>query len=61
MMQLSFREVILWVLDSNGKARAFYERLGMHSQDGAARPVETGGKAFAEIGYRVTPQCATRE
>ena len=43
--------LVLYVLDSNQQARAFYESRGWHN-DGAQKEDEIGGQKVAEIRYR---------
>jgi ribosomal protein S18 acetylase RimI-like enzyme len=45
-----FSDAVLWVLEDNGRARAFYERNGWRA-DGARRTSERGGKATEEVRY----------
>lgn len=44
-------EVILWVLDSNERARRFYERRGF-DLDHAYRPINIAGDELVEVRYR---------
>jgi ribosomal protein S18 acetylase RimI-like enzyme len=46
-----YAEATLWVLDSNQRARGFYERRGW-SPDGAVKHGERGGSAITELRYR---------
>jgi GNAT superfamily N-acetyltransferase len=46
-----FTEVTLWVLDSNDRARRFYERAGF-TADGATKDDEVGGAPITEVRYR---------
>lgn len=46
-----YGEAILWCLEANARARAFYEQLGWH-QDGATEMREIGGREVAEVRYR---------
>ena len=46
-----FREVLLWVLEENRRARRFYERAGF-SCSGERREDKMGGKLFGEVFYR---------
>jgi GNAT superfamily N-acetyltransferase len=45
------RDVILWVLEDNPRARRFYGAAGWHL-DGARRPIEIFGVSVPEIRYR---------
>lgn len=45
-----FREMALWVLKDNGRARGFYERAGF-LPDGAEEPFEVGGASVPEVRY----------
>lgn len=44
-------ELLLWVLEGNARARAFYERAG-YACDGVARPDEYDGVVAVEVRYR---------
>ncbi|HEY7224577.1 MAG TPA: GNAT family N-acetyltransferase [Micromonosporaceae bacterium] len=46
-----FREATLWVLETNDRARRFYEAVGW-SLDGQRRVDESYGFALAEVRYR---------
>jgi len=46
-----FGQAVLWVLDSNERARRFYRAAGW-SPDGAARPDTIGGAEVTEVRYR---------
>jgi len=46
-----YREATLWVLDSNARARHFYEREGWHA-DGSEREDELEGFTLRELRYR---------
>jgi ribosomal protein S18 acetylase RimI-like enzyme len=47
------RTLVLWVLDGNARAIAFYERRGFRP-DGWRRPIERGGHPAVQLRYRVT-------
>lgn len=54
LRERGFTEVTLWVLDSNARARAFYERQGFRLDGDAEQwsdPQSTGG-ALREVRYR---------
>ena len=46
-----YRDVVLWVLESNVKARAFYEKISFEP-DGVAKNIEIGESAYRELRYR---------
>jgi RimJ/RimL family protein N-acetyltransferase len=46
-----YDEVVLWVLERNAPARAFYERLGF-APDGATKVLEDGDWRATEMRYR---------
>jgi ribosomal protein S18 acetylase RimI-like enzyme len=46
-----YRELTLWVLSSNTRARAFYESMGLVS-DGAEKLERSNGHALHELRYR---------
>ena len=48
---LGHRDVVLWVLEDNPRARAFYERAGW-TADGTRRPIEVFGREVPEVRYR---------
>jgi RimJ/RimL family protein N-acetyltransferase len=50
MRELGFREVVLWVLDDNPRARRFYEAAGWRA-DGQRRPIEVLGQTVPEVRY----------
>ena len=50
LWEMGCREVSLWVLEENRRARAFYERQGF-SLSGAALDCEVGGKELREVRY----------
>ncbi|MFI6102352.1 GNAT family N-acetyltransferase [Lentzea sp. NPDC051213] len=45
------KDVIVWVLDGNARARRFYERLGFRV-DGATRTQTVGSAVLEEVRYR---------
>ncbi|MFF0749210.1 GNAT family N-acetyltransferase [Streptomyces sp. NPDC004267] len=49
-----FREAALWVLEGNGRARAFYEAAGW-LPDGMSAVEETGGLPLRELRYTCGP------
>ncbi len=57
LVELGYRDVVLWVLDDNPRARRFYEAAGWRS-DGAARPIEIFGHEVPEVRYRKQLQVA---
>jgi ribosomal protein S18 acetylase RimI-like enzyme len=46
-----FSQAVLWVLDTNERARRFYQAAGW-SRDGAAKPDTIGGTEVTEVRYR---------
>lgn len=50
---LGMREVVLWVLRTNQRARAFYENLGW-KPDGQTTTADYGGIALEALCYRRT-------
>jgi ribosomal protein S18 acetylase RimI-like enzyme len=53
LRQHGYATALLWVLESNDRARAFYERHGWES-DGARKPHDFGGVQLVEVRYRKT-------
>ncbi|MEM9466428.1 MAG: GNAT family N-acetyltransferase [Actinomycetota bacterium] len=51
MQRRGFTAAVLWVLEANPRARAFYERQGWFA-DGGRKIEEIGGVELAEIRYR---------
>lgn len=49
-----FRGLVLWVLEANARARAFYERLGFERDPARGFTRSFGGVELAEICYRMT-------
>lgn len=47
-----FAQAMLWVLDTNGPARRFYERAGWRA-DGGSRVEHRGGAELLEVRYRL--------
>lgn len=51
LRERGYRDVILWVLEDNPRARLFYEAAGWQA-DGGRRPIEIFGVSVPEIRYR---------
>lgn len=51
LAEQGFRDVLLWVLEENRRARRFYEKHGFRSA-GVFMEQETGGKLLREALYR---------
>jgi GNAT superfamily N-acetyltransferase len=51
LRRLGHRDVVLWVLEDNPRARPFYERAGW-ATDGAKRAIEIFGNEVPEVRYR---------
>ena len=51
---------VLWVLESNTRARAFYEHNGW-TFDGASKSEHLGGRELCELRYAYTPTSPTRD
>jgi GNAT superfamily N-acetyltransferase len=51
LRELGYRDVILWVLEDNPRARRFYEIAGWHP-DGGRRQSEVAGGSLPEVRYR---------
>jgi len=51
LAQRGYREVTLWVLDTNQRARSFYESAGW-VPDGATKTEELPGAVLREVRYR---------
>ena len=47
-----FRALVLWVVETNDRARAFYERKGMRP-DGAEQDHSLGAESLHEVRYRM--------
>jgi GNAT superfamily N-acetyltransferase len=54
--QAGYEQATLWVLDTNVRARRFYETKGWHS-DGSVKQDEARGFAVTEIRYRRAVNC----
>lgn len=52
LLRPGFAEATLWVLDSNARARAFYEKHGWHA-DGATKQDDRGDAVLSEVRYRL--------
>lgn len=50
LKSLGYRDVFLWVLEENSRARAFYEKVGFRA-DGGYLDTEIGGKMLREVRY----------
>ncbi|MFA9444714.1 N-acetyltransferase family protein [Egicoccus sp. AB-alg6-2] len=46
------KQAVLWVVDRNQRARAFYEREGWHYDEGGERFEEVYGMRVCEVRYR---------
>lgn len=55
LTELGYSEVTLWVLDSNERARRFYERMGLEF-DGTQKSLHLGDKPLTELRYRARIQ-----
>jgi ribosomal protein S18 acetylase RimI-like enzyme len=53
LRELGHRDVVLWVLEDNPRARRFYEAAGW-THDGVRRPIEVFGVSVPEIRYAKT-------
>jgi GNAT superfamily N-acetyltransferase len=51
--------LVLWVLEGNGPARAFYQAMGWEP-DGGRQQLEIAGTSLAEIRYRLGPAAPPR-
>jgi GNAT superfamily N-acetyltransferase len=51
LREAGFRSATLWVLDSNARARRFYERAGF-APDGATKTEQLAGATMTEVRYR---------
>ena len=59
LRRLGHRNVVLWVLEDNPRARRFYERAGWEA-DGAQRGIEIFGMTVPEVRYAKTLTSADR-
>ncbi|MDP9237087.1 MAG: GNAT family N-acetyltransferase [Chloroflexota bacterium] len=50
LLDLEFRDAVLWVLEANGRARRFYERAGWRP-DGVTRTDDYGGVELPAVRY----------
>ncbi|GIJ28453.1 N-acetyltransferase [Micromonospora qiuiae] len=53
LAEAGYREIILWVLETNGRARCFYEAGGWRA-DGSKKIDDSRGFPLAEVRYRHT-------
>jgi GNAT superfamily N-acetyltransferase len=53
LAEVGFEDATLWVLDTNVRARRFYEAGGW-TWDGTTKPHVIGGQSVTELRYRVT-------
>jgi len=53
LLNLIARELSLWVVETNVRARRFYEAQGMRADGGAQRHVLAPGVSLAEVRYRL--------
>jgi ribosomal protein S18 acetylase RimI-like enzyme len=47
-----YAEITLWVLDTNRRAREFYEKVGF-VEDGKTKTENIGGKEVVDLRYRM--------
>lgn len=47
-----YRELVLWVLEGNARARRFYQRLGFALDPGPGRPFTGFGVSLPQVRYR---------
>ena len=50
LLDAGYKNVALWVLAENHRAKAFYERVGFVA-DGAGKSIEIGGASLDELRY----------
>ena len=53
MQRAGFNEAVLWVLETNERARRFYEKVGWKT-DGQTKTDDRGPVVLNEVRYRVT-------
>ncbi|MFI1994749.1 GNAT family N-acetyltransferase [Actinoplanes sp. NPDC020271] len=51
LQEAGYREIVLWALETNGRARRFYEAGGWRA-DGSSKIDESRGFPLAEVRYR---------
>jgi ribosomal protein S18 acetylase RimI-like enzyme len=56
LRQRGYRAAVLWVLESNARARRFYEIAGWRS-DGTIQTERSSGVELREMRYRVDLHC----
>jgi ribosomal protein S18 acetylase RimI-like enzyme len=50
LLELGYRQISLWVVDANQRARRFYEKSG-YGQDRSGREIERGGMPLNQLRY----------
>ncbi|GAA3777682.1 GNAT family N-acetyltransferase [Micromonospora maritima] len=53
LAKAGYREIVLWVLETNGRARRFYEAGGWRA-DGSKKTDDSRGFPYVEVRYRYT-------
>ena len=52
LASLGYKDATLWVLDSNRRARRFYEKAGW-AEDGTTKMDDSLGITLSEVRYRI--------